>query len=434
MGPVTLTFVAKSSSRLIAAVLSFVLVAGLVIAGVALSRNSGDDSDSDLAQEPVADLDQRVSGSLAWAGDQLFSYGGSVDGAFDRGEIAWSNEAALIDPSSGQSTILPAPPFEGALVYGGAAAAAGDHLVLVGGLCTAVDGYEDGPCPPTTFVAASFDRAEEAWEPVEMPDGLRDARGTAYTIGSTSDGRVVFQVDEFADGRGAPAGTFWTFSPASGEWAEIPAPPSDEVGACLAGDQLVVSDSSFRYGDEVLPADPAASGESGTYRYTSSDGTIDPRVVILDLSSGDAAWVETPVAEDFFIESDSGDLKIECTEDQVLLHNSGRDARIHPAAADQAGEPWERTPDAPSGAVFPAVLAVGDVFVFLPPAIEGPPGDVDAQIFDPASGSWSTAPELPQASGVMLATDDGIVGISEGSTGAEETVPASLVFVQIAEG
>jgi len=406
-----------------AGLLVVVLVVG---AGVLITqRDDTANVGQEAPSERLNDLDIRMSGSLAWVGDTLFSYGGAIDGAFNRGELAFSNSAALIDPVTGEAEVLPEPPFDGALNRGGAAVAVDDEIVLAGGVCTATDGYGDEPCPPNTLAAATYDRVSGSWSSVELPNQLRDTSAGVDALGATGDGRSVFRIESDTQA------SYWTYAPSSGTWTAVPAPPVDQGAACLAGDQIVVASASFRHGGEILPDDPSGSDDAGVVVYAEDDGWVDPRIQVLDLNAGEQRWAESPVAEDFFIESDMGTLRITCSDDVVLLHNSGRDVRQHPGAADLVDEPWQRVSAGPTEAIFPGVLPVGDEFVFLSPAIDAPPGDVPAQIYNPVTGSWRTQPGLPRAAGGLVPAEDAIVGIS--SWGPDGEGPAAVVYAPVTD-
>lgn len=188
----------------------------------------GDDGGSANRVEARAasaeDFNHRSQPITAWTGTHLFVYGG-----VDSPGAAPLGDAALVDPSSGEVTALPPAPFEVPLDSFGAAAVVGDAVFLLGILCSEPSEDNVGSCEPGDYAAAQFSLAEQTWRSVELPSELGEVRsGHRRSLGVTSDGRVVLFLGP-ANVSDPAIPYFWTYSPASGEWANLPVPTASEL-------------------------------------------------------------------------------------------------------------------------------------------------------------------------------------------------------------
>jgi hypothetical protein len=331
----------------------------------------GDDGSSstvDAGQDASTAFAERAGPGVGWTGDRLFVYGGNppTDGRRARA----LGDAALVDLASGQIESLPAPPVEAPIAFPEVAVTS-DHVVVLGLQCA--ERGEEGECYPATYGVVDFSLAEGAWRPVDLPEELISvAEGLHNVAGTTSDGRVVFELGAFDAEFGFEE--FWTYAPETGEWQQLPSPGVRVESLCMADDTLVVATSTAHAGEEVFtPTDPRPPG--GGEAYT------DPQLVYLPLGEGEAGWTQTPPAP---VEELEAPPSIGCGDDEAAVYDDiDQGVAIHPVgSAASPDAAWEVAPPAPAGFSNNLQVWTGEEIVWLDP-ISG-----EAAGLDPSSRQW----------------------------------------------
>ena len=334
------------------------------------------------------DWARRGSPALAWTGERLFVYGGNpVPSEHESARsVEPLNDAALIDPTSGDVDRLPDPPFDRPLRLTPAAVAVDDEVVVVGQLCRESES-DDRACDAGAYRGAVYSVTDDDWREIELPNHLKMiSNGQSEGVGTTSDGRAVLLLG----GRGGygtlASRELWTYSPADDEWERLPAPGSLIEGVCLAGDAVVVGSGlrpqTAAPGVPAPPADPASVG---------------PSLAVLALDGETRVWFPTEAAGMM----PSGDqANITCGDDLVLFDDGSEGLRVFDLGVDGG---WRTPSPKPGDDVHLARLWTGEEFLFL---------DANAPTlgYDPATDTWRGIERSAPTGLHSVWTGDSVVG------------------------
>lgn len=325
------------------------------------------------------DWARRGGPALAWTGDRLFVYGGlrvprETQTAV---ELEPLDDAALIDPASGDVDRLPATPFEQGLRPTPAAAAVGDEVLLVGSQCRESTNRQG--CPSGGYRAAVYSIPDDEWRPVGLPGPLQTIEnGQAEVAGVTSDGRAVLVLGG-REGFGALANRqLWVYDPGSDEWEQLPLPGVLIEGVCLARDVLVV-------GTDLLPEEGAAVSTEG------------PRLQVMDLARDTRGWLPTGGAG-VVPEGDAGNLT--CGDDVILFDDGAAAQQVFDLGADGG---WRAPAPQPGDDVHADRLWTGEEFLFLD-------RNAPSLAYDPEADEWRGLEDSDPTGTQSVWTGEAVIG------------------------
>jgi hypothetical protein len=335
----------------------------------------------------------RMRPAQSWTGDRLFVFGG-VDPS--TGNWTLQNDGALVHPATGDTATLPTPPFDPPL-WSPRAIAPGS-------------GEESEPtCEPGTYAAATFDLASSSWAAVEIPGALREFRSTSRTgldavvrgLGATSDGRAVLVLGSYL------APQYWTYSPSSGEWRQLPDPGVRSDAACVSEDRLFVLTTKYQQGGVVLDSDPLLSATPGQpVSGYEGDGYVEPSLRILDLS-GSTTWHAAPSASGVKFTTSPPRLACMGTFAMAVSQLSPAESL---ALYDTHTDQWSLPARPPIDRVFNGEVWTGKELVFLPLEVEvGALGEA----YNPTTNRWRALGGFPAVTRGALWSGAAIVGYSE---------------------
>ncbi len=301
------------------------------------------------------DWARRGSPALAWTGERLFVYGGNPvpSGSESAAEVEPLDDAALIDPVSGDIDRLPDPPFSRPLRVQPAAVTVGDEVVLVGQACREPEDDVERACAPGAYRAAVYSIPDDEWREVELPTPLQAiTNGLSEPVGATSDGRAVLLL--------GPRGGFgafvnrdvWTYDPAEDVWEALPPPGTLVEGACLADDAVVV-------GSGLLP-DTSVGG---------------PTLRVLALNGEARVWFPTEPAGVV----PTGEIASMTCGDDLVLFDDGEDMLEVFDLGAEGG--WREPAPPPVDDVHAFRLWADSEFLFLD-------ADAPTLAYDPEDDSW----------------------------------------------
>ncbi len=312
----------------------------------------------------------RGSPGVAWAGERLFVYGGfpaddeSYGATLRAGDVPL-DDAALIDPASGDVDRLPDAPFDRPLRSQPGVVAVGDDVVMVGDVCqTPRRADAVGDCAPGVYATAVYSVEDDEWRAVDSPAEVAGIRnGQHAAVGATSDGRAVFVLGERGAFGAAPGRQLWTYSPADDEWERLISPDLIIEDVCLAGDTLVAASGLVQ--TAAAAGAPAAPGAGPTLR-------------LLDLDVDQPAWLAAPPVE---VASVGPTSDITCGAHSVLLDTGdGGSLRIYAIGPDGG---WRHPAAMPGDDHHVARLWNGEEFLFLDP-------EIDNLAYAPRTDEWRT--------------------------------------------
>lgn len=336
------------------------------------------------------DWARRGSPALAWAGERLFVYGGNpVPSERDNAlTVEPLNDAALIDPTSGDVDQLPDPPFERPLRVAPAAVAVDDEVVVVGQLCRESES-DDRACDAGAYRGAVYSVTDDDWREIDLPNHLKMiSNGQSGAVGTTSDGRAVLLLGG-RDGFGALVNReIWTYSPAEDEWEQLPAPGSLIEGVCLAGDAVVVGSGLLPQTAAVAPGVPLAQTDPAS---------VGPKLAVLALDGEARVWFPTEPAGMM----PAGDqASITCGDDLVLFDDGAESLRVFALGVDGG---WRTPAPKPGDDVHASRLWTGEEFLFL---------DANAPTlgYDPESDTWRGIERSAPTGLRSVWTGDSVVG------------------------
>ena len=385
-------------------------ISGIAIVSVSCGAQSDSGDLSTRGRQDEVSVSARVAPALAWTGERLFVYGGTVP--LDPSESVPPerlNDAYLIDTETGTAEQLPDPPFEHPLGVSAAAAGSEDWVTLVGTVCAEErrDSYS-GECEPGDYAAAALDLAERTWRTVDLPEELAIVRnGERDTLGTDSSGDAIFVLGPMDPLGAVDQQSYWRFSPGEATWEELPRSGVRADDECLAGDRIVVATSSaITDGEQAAGPDAQLPGGGG-------ESYVEPSLHILDLSSESPTWSESA-------STDVGDLvnppSVACATDAALIHDgTGAQATVYqPLSAD--GQ-WSEIVDRPAESNHQTIVWTGSQFLFIdstPPEIAG---DGPSLSYDPVTSTWEELSVEFQIGTSPVWTGDAVVSWSVGAEG-----------------
>jgi hypothetical protein len=389
-------------------VIVIVVTVGAVLAGCGQGESSSPKATGVPIPGVIAtpDLPGRMSPAVVSAGaGDLFVFGGQQPTERVDDRIVWLNDGAIVDTRSGKVESLPDPPFDLPLSEP-VAVKVGDEIVVVGNRCAAHPAPDENEdlCRPGTYAAARFDLASKQWHAIEMPRGLVTPSGGVRGLGAASDHRAVFEL--------RPANEYWAYSTTKNSWTRLAPVIENQIGACIADDQLVELTTSFeKDGRPVTPDEPQQPGGVPT-TIGPDDGWVGPTLHLLNLSSGTLTYSgAAPAAKYPPFENAS----MMCLDTDVVVTGSstqGAGWRRYDATTSN----WSTLPDAPANVFAPRAVWAGNELVLLPSG----GGEPEALALRIDTGQWRTIADPPLLSNHAVWDGTAIVGYAE-----PQSVPAS---------
>jgi hypothetical protein len=371
---------------------ALVVVVVVVAAGVFVLQRGGESARGPLNEV----LPARGDAAVAWAGDRLFVFGGFVRHDRDSGPgpvpLELLSDGALVDPVTSDAEALPPAPFGPPLYHPDAVTA--DRFVVVTGLsCGELRDYDGGDyeCGASgRYKAASFNLDERTWRTVEPPPEAPFGFWMRL-IGATSEGRALWQSGGFGyttEPLAPPE--FWTYRPATDEWAVLPDVGVVQDDVCVDDDRLVVLTSDFEHVGTVVDDDPRRVIRPGeSVGGSMSDGYVLPSLRILDLAVDGSSWRAAVPDTDVKYDQDPTP-QLVCMGRHALVVGFNELRVWDDDAANWstlASPPARMAPGAPT-------VWTGDRLLTWS---YGFGTDYSAQSFDPTTNEWRIEPTLADA-------------------------------------
>lgn len=348
---------------------------------------------------PVPGFADRVEPAVVAAGDQLFVFGGQrivAPGTYEDVPVHPLDDGALVDIGSGKARTLPDAPFNRPLINP-TSVKIGDGVLVIGDQCIGSRPPDGNAtfCEPGTYAAARFDLKSHEWQVVAIPAELQSVKeGRASALGSTADGRAVFEL-------GGMTPQYWVYSPTDERWTHLASGASEVSQACIADDQLV-----------ELSIPTPVNGPAAT-----------PLLTRFALSG---VGVQRPVQVPGAARPPFQPGRIVCLADSVLV--LGPTGGAHGAQRNVlATGAWSTVPDPPADLFGFDPLWTGEEVVFLPPAGRiGQP----AFAFQPGTNTWRIVPGPPPITTGAVWDGSKIVGYAEPRLldAGEQAPPTACTF------
>jgi len=381
----------------------------LMIGTAVLFSACGDERQSAPSNEPapVADvLSPRHGPEVAWTREGLFVYGGTGTTPIpeDPERLPTLSDAALVDPATGLADPVPVPPFSSELENARAIATT-DFVVLVGIECDSVLDPEDAVpvCAPGTYAAAALNLDDREWEVIELPPELAGVtNGHLDGVGATSDGRAVLRLGSGESFAEPVTQLYWTFSPETGIWEQLPQPILRTDTRCMAGDTLVVAATEI-ITDQQVVADPEDALPPGGGEQR---GRLSVALLPLD---GTPNWELAP--EPAIDRLEDGP-RVSCGGDTVLLDEG---TGLGAISYSLTRSTWTEPAEIPAAGTYLNVLWTGERFIFLTSSND------PSLAYDPAADAWREVPIGPGIHPAPIWVGSGIAWWTGGETSSPVT-------------
>jgi hypothetical protein len=385
----------------VAGVLLTVLTVGALLVGCGQDESGSPKATGVPIPGVIAtpDLPGRVSPAVVSAGPhELFVFGGQQPTAVVSDRIVWRNDGALVDTRSGKTDALPDPPFDPPL-SDPMTVKVDDEVVIVGRACAAhaAPNENEDLCRPGTYSAAIFDVTAKEWRTIKLPRGLVTPRGGVRALGAASDHRVVFELQ--------PANEYWSYSTAKRSWTRLAPVIPNQVGACIADDQIVELTTTFEKNGQPVPPDEPQQPGGVPNTMGPGDGWVGPTLHLFNLSSG-TLTVSGPAPDAKYPPFENA--RMVCLDTDVVVTGSSTQGASW-RRYDATTATWSPLPPAPANVFAPRPVWTGSELVLLPSG----GGEPNALALRIDTGQWRTIAHPPLLSTNAVWDGTNVIGYAE---------------------